>query len=95
MEDLAGALQRPEEHPCVHLANGIESELERGYDREAAAAAAERPEEIGFVLAIDMQQAAVGGHDVCGEDAVAGEAVGSPQPAETPAKRVAHHSDIG
>ena len=50
-EHLAGALPRPQQHARVHLGDRVEAELQRRDRREAAAAAAQRPEELGLRLA--------------------------------------------
>jgi hypothetical protein len=94
LQDLGGALLRPEQRARVQLPHGIQGELERGDDPEAAPATAQRPEEVGLVLAIDMEEPAVGGHDVDGKDAVAGEAVAPGEPSQPTAQGVAHHPDL-
>jgi hypothetical protein len=70
------------------------SQLERGHDREAAAAAANRPEELGVGLGVDAADRALGVDDLGGEDRVRRETVLACEPAETAAERVAEHADV-
>ena len=75
LEDLGRPLPRPEHRAGVDLGRGVEDELHRGHDAEAAAAAAQRPEQLGLVVAVGAHDAAVGGDELDREHAVGGEAV--------------------
>jgi len=75
MEYLRGALQREEQRPRVDLADRQELELD-GCDRpEAAAAAAQGPEQVGLAVGVDAQSIAAGGDDLGADDRVAGQTV--------------------
>ena len=91
---LSGSLQRPEERARVHLCDRVEGELERRDDREAAPAAAQGPEQVVLALGVGVDDPAVRGHRLDGEDAVAREAVAARQPADPTAERVADHADV-
>ena len=45
-----GLLERPERRPADHRADRVRAEAERGDDAEVAAAAADRPEELGVLV---------------------------------------------
>ena len=77
VDDEAGEDLRPE---LVQL------ELEAGHHAEVAAAAADRPEEIGVLGGAGAAQAAVGGDDVGGEQVVDGHAELAADPAEAAAE---------
>ena len=83
-----------EEDAGVDLRDRVERELHRRDDAEAAAAAADRPEELGLVVAVGADEASVGGHELDGRDAVRGQAVAAREPAEAAAERVADHADV-
>ena len=95
LEDLGRALEGEEEDAGVDLGNGVEGELDGGDDAEAPTAAADRPEEIGLVVAVGANLAAVRSHDLDGDDAVRGQAVTAGEPADTAAQRVPDHADVG
>ena len=69
----ADALQRPEHRPGVEVLDRVQPEEERGDDAEVAAAAAQRPEEIGVLRLAGGDEAAVGEHDVGLEQIVDGQ----------------------
>jgi hypothetical protein len=48
----------------------VEPVLETGHDAGVAAAAADRPEEVGLVVCVDVAQLAVGRDDVGGEERI-------------------------
>ena len=52
MEHLVAALEWIEKRPGVELGDRIEVELERRDNAEVAAAAAQRPKQLGLVVAI-------------------------------------------
>src|SRR3546814_4138277 len=60
--------------------DGVQAELERGDHAEVAAAAPQRPKQVGVLVLGRPQQLAVGGHDVDGEEVVDREAVLAHQP---------------
>ena len=64
----------------------MEAELERGDHAEVAAAASQRPEQVGVLILGRAQQLALGGHDVDGEEVVDREAVLAHQPANATAE---------
>ena len=45
---------RQEEHPAVRVAEFVEPVLEAGHDADVAAAAADRPEQVGLVRGVDL-----------------------------------------
>ena len=64
-----------QQHPADHGVERMEREPEPGRDAEVAAAAADRPEQVGLVLGVHAVELAVGGHDLGGQQAVDREAV--------------------
>ena len=94
LEHLLRPLDREEEDARVHLGDREEPQLDRGHDREAAAAAADRPEELRVVVRVDAADTAVGVDDLGREDRVRGEAVLAGEPAEAAAERVAENADV-
>jgi hypothetical protein len=95
VHDLAGALPREQQHAGVHLAQGDQLELDRHDGAEAAATAAQRPEQVGVLVAGGADELAVRGHELDGEQAVGREAVAAAEPAEPAAERVADDADVG
>ena len=65
----------------------MRAELERRHDAEVAAAAAQRPEQVGVLLGARVHLRAVGEHDVGADQAVDRQAVAPRQVAEAPAER--------
>ena len=61
--------------------------FERRDNAEVASAAFERPEQIGVGRFADVQEAAVGGHDVRGQETIARHPVGAAQPALSSSER--------
>jgi hypothetical protein len=70
-------------------------QLDRGDDAEAAAAAAQRPEQVGLVLAVGAHELAVGGHQLDRVHMVGGQAVLTAEKAHPTAERVADYADVG
>ena len=64
----------------------VQRELHRGDHTEVAAAAAQRPEQVGVLLGAGVHQPAVGGDDIRGDQTVAGQAVAAQQPADATAE---------
>ena len=61
--------------------------LEGGDDPEVAAAAAQRPEQLGVAVRPATTRSPVGRHDLGPDQVVAGEALGARQPADPAAQR--------
>jgi hypothetical protein len=76
-----------EEHPAEDLAHLVEAELEPRGDAEVPAAAADRPEQVRVVLGIDVQELAVRGHDLGGEQVVDRHAVLADEEADPATER--------
>ena len=93
-EHLRGPLPRERKHPGVEGVDRVEVELDCGDRGEAAAAAAQRPEEVGLAVAVGANAAPVGQHGVDREDAVGGQAVRPPEPGQTAAERVTDDADV-
>ena len=68
---LGGALAVPQQHAGVHVGDRQQLELERDDDAEVAAAAAQRPEQLGVVLGVGAHHRAVGGHHLHRADRLA------------------------
>ena len=77
-----------------HRADRMELVLERGDDAEVAAAAAQRPDQIGVLTIGRVHQRAVGKDDVGAEQIVRGHAVATAQPAEAAAEREAGDAGV-
>ena len=84
---LLGLLERPERGSGQDGADGMQSELERGDDAEVAAAAADRPEQVGVLLGARTRLCSVGEHDVGLEQIVDRQAVAPRQVADPAAER--------
>ena len=82
---------RPRRSP----ASGQELHLERGHGAHVAAAAAQRPQQLGLRLAVGPHDPAVGEDDVRRDDRVAGEPVRASHPADPAAERIADDADVG
>ena len=67
----------------------MQRELDRGHDAEVAAAAAQRPEQLGMLVRGGADRLAGRGHELDGEHVVAGEAVLALEPAGAAAEREA------
>ena len=93
-EHLARAVHRPDEPAGERLGDGVERDLDRRDDAEAAAAAPERPEEVRVRLGVGPHDLAVGGDDLGGEHARRREAVLPGKPADAAAERVADDPDV-
>ena len=93
-QHLGRALDREEHGAGVQLVDGIDLELDRGHDAEVAAAAAQRPEQVGVVLGVGAHEAAVGGDDLERGDGVGLQAELARQPADAAAERVPGDPDV-
>ena len=67
--DHVGA-RREQQHPADDLVDLVEPEPESGRDTEVAAAAPERPEEMGVSLLVHLEKLAVGGHHLSREQVI-------------------------
>ena len=86
-QHLGAQLDRPERRPCDHRVDLVQPELERGDDAEVAAAAADRPEEVGMLVGAGAHLLAVGEHHVGGEQVVDREAGRTRQVAQAAPER--------
>ena len=86
VQHLGRALPRPPHRARVELGDRVQRDLHRRHDAEAAAAAAQRPEQVRVVVGVDAAQAPVGGHDLDREHAVGGQAVLAREPADAAAE---------
>ena len=64
VQHLGRALPREEQDAGVDLGDRVQLELERRHDAEVAAAAAQRPEQLGLVLVVDAAELPVGGDEL-------------------------------
>ncbi len=86
-QHVGGVVGRPEDGPGHHgRADGVEREPERGDDAEVAAAASERPEQIGVFVGGRPDDAALGGHHFGGQQVVDGEPVFAHEEADAAAE---------
>jgi hypothetical protein len=79
----------------VDLGDRMQAQLHRGDHPEAAATAAQRPEEVGVVVGGRGHDAPVGRDDLGAQQAVGREAVAASKPAEPAAEGVARHAHRG
>ena len=93
-EHVGCLLPGPDEHPGDEGVDAVEGDLDRDDDAEAAAAAAQRPEEIGVLHGVGTDERAVGGDELDGEHALGREAVLAREPADAAAERVADDADV-
>ncbi len=73
----------------------MQPELELGHDAEVPAAAAQSPEELRVLLGAGGEKAAVGGHDLRREEALAGDTVHPLEPAAAAAQREPPDARVG
>src|SRR3546814_9175264 len=86
-EDLPGVGRVPEAGPGQNGGpDGVQAELERGDHAEVAAAAPQRPKQVGVLVLARPQQLPVGGTDVDGGEVVDSEAELAHPPADASAK---------
>jgi hypothetical protein len=78
-----------------HRAEFVGTEGEPGDDAEVAAAAAQRPEELGVGFGIDLDDLAAGQDELERDEVVAGETVLAGEPADPAAERQAGHPRLG
>ena len=95
VQDFRAAIDRVPQDSRIRLCDREQLELDRGDDREAATAAAQRPEQIGLVLGVGVDELAVGGHELDRAHVVGGQAVLAAEKAHPAPERVADHADIG
>ena len=94
VQHLGRALEREEHRSGVELVDRVDGELDRGHDAEVAAAAAQRPEQVGVVLGVRAHEAAVGGDELERGHGVGLQPVLAGQPAHAAAERVAGDPDV-
>ena len=78
---------RKDQHPAHDGVHGVEPVPEARHDAEAAAAATERPEQVGMAIGVCDDHLAVRRHDLDGEQAVNGETVLADEVADAAAER--------
>ena len=79
--------------PPVNCDDVVQLEAQPRDDAEVAAAAADRPEQVGVPLGVDLQHPAVGGHDLGRQQLVDGHAVLADEEADPAAERDAADAD--
>ncbi len=84
-----------EQRPARHLEVRKQPDLDRGDDRIAAAAAAQRVEQLAVMVGIDASHDAVRRDDFERAHVVDGESVAAPVEREPAAEQVADHADAG
>ena len=77
---------RQQQHPSDDAVQLVQLELQAGGDPEVAAAAADRPEQVGMGLGVGADRPAVGGDQLGGEQVVDGQAVLADQVADAAAQ---------
>ena len=92
-QQLERALPGEEGHPGVGLLAFEEVELERGDHAVGAAAAPQRPEELGVVLGVDPALGSVGGDELDRGEGVRLQAAAARVPADAAHQRVAGDAD--
>jgi hypothetical protein len=93
VQHLRAALDREEQDSGVQLPDRVEGHLQRGHHADAAAAP-DRPEQVGLAVGVRPYEMAVGGHDLGRGHAVGGEPVTAGQPADPAAEGVAGHAHV-
>ena len=83
------------EHPAGDHVHRVQPEVEAGDDAEVSAAAADRPEEVWLAVVVDLEDAAVGGHDLGAEEVVDREPVLAHEVAHPAAEREPADPDRG
>ena len=78
-----------------HRAEVVGPEGEPGDDAEVAAAAAQRPEQLGVRVGVDLDHLAGGQDELQRDEVVAGQAVLAGEPADAAAEREAGHAGLG
>ena len=94
-QDLLGALERPGDQPAVDgRADLVQRKGERRDHAEVGARAADRPEQVGVLVAAGGADLAVGGDDLDREQVVDRPAEAARQIAEAAAERQARDADL-
>jgi hypothetical protein len=94
VQHLRAAIDREEQHPGIQFAHRVQPHLQRGHHPDAAAAAADRPEQVRLVVRVGAHEASVRGHEFHCGDAVGGQPVAAGQPAHPAAEGIAGHADV-
>jgi hypothetical protein len=93
---VAGVLPREDEHPADdHRADAVRAELEARDGGEVAAAAAQRPEQVGALVRARADQPPVGEDDLGGQQGIDGQPVAAHEPAEAAAQRQPADARVG
>ena len=87
--------QRQEQRPAEDPGDRVELEDEAGDDAEVAAAAADRPEQVGVAILAGDDDPAVGGDDLDRDEAVDRQAVLADEPADPATEREPGQADAG
>ncbi len=95
LQDRRGIVEVVEQRAAHDVTDLVEPELEAGDDAEVAAAAAQRPEQVGVLGLAGGDGPPVGEDDVGREQVVAGEPVLPAQPADAAAEREAGDAGVG
>ena len=94
-QHVARVLARPGQQAAEDGRGAVQPDLERGDDREAAAAAPQRPEGLGVAVGGDARAAAVPVDDLGGEDRAGARPEGAGERADAAAEAVAGDADVG
>ncbi len=95
-QHLGGAVELEQRDAAEHLLRQrVQRELERGHDAERAAAAAQGPEQLGVLVGGRAHDAPVPGHELGGDEVVAGEPVQPLEPAGAAAQGQAGDAGAG
>ena len=84
---ITSAVAGQDQHAADDRADAVQAELQAGHDAEVAAAAADRPEQVGMVLGVGAHELAVCRHDVGGQQIVDREAVLADEEPDAAAQR--------
>ena len=92
-EDIRGLLQRPERRPKLDNVDGVHPKLKRSDHAEVSASAAHCPKEVGILLIVRGNEAAIGQHHVDRQQIVDRQSVSAAKISDTSAQRKS--SDAG
>jgi hypothetical protein len=95
VQDFRATLDWVPQDSRIGVCDREQLELDRGNDGEAAAAAAQRPEQVRLMFAVGAYEPAVGGHELDRAHVVGGQPVFAAEEADPAPERVADHTDIG
>ena len=92
---LTRLVKRDRSHTECHRADGSCPESEFRDDCKAAASSAQRPEQVGVVLGVDVQESTVAVNNGGADEGVAGQAAASAEPADATTKGDPAHPRVG